>query len=156
MYIFACITVMRLLLFTEMSFAGSESCQQLPGDELHPENWTELVVDLDGTPTDDAAGGQACMINEQEGSYLATGAGPDWRTRAEIGKFLPPAVYRVCARIKGSGVFRLSLADMYIKDKASPPEEKWDPYEGKISFAIYDSVNNYNNVLNIYGRKLAF
>ena len=77
-------------------------------DRANPDVWAEKSFDLAGDPVDGAFRGSACHLTEP-GSYIAKAS--TWQRWEAFDDRLYPGKYKVFVRIKGSGVFRLTIRD---------------------------------------------
>jgi len=77
-------------------------------DQANPDTWAEKSFDLAGDPLKGAFCGSARHLTEP-GSYIARAS--TWQRWEAFADSLYAGTYRVFARIKGSGVFRLVIRD---------------------------------------------
>jgi beta-galactosidase GanA len=97
-----------VVLIACVSGSQSFAADAIDLDPANPDVWAEKSFDLAGDPVDGAFCGSARHLTEP-GSYIAKAS--SWQRWEAFDDSLYPGTYRAFARIKGSGVFRVTIRD---------------------------------------------
>jgi|GEM_PF-5856588 len=102
----------KLLLSIILLSSLIVSAGQSDWNHANPDTWGEKGFDLTGAKVAGAFRGSASN-KLKDGSYIK--AGMNWQNRQRMGKKLYPGRYKMFARMKGKGIFRLRIEN--VKNK---------------------------------------